>query len=583
MKIIREFFTGLRKKLAGWMNRTPLWVEFTLLLSLFMLLLTIVLSISIHSHERKQLLNSTAAESERLLKLRMENMENYADELSAFSILPVYDASLYSLLLSRGSLNSASIEEIRSAARSFYYSRNDLLSYHIYIPGQAIAIGNPGSGKGFRVYDTENIEDMEIYRLCLENPRGYAIVPSENDDALFDFAHSIINIADKSIIAITRLEADLSVAEKLNSQKISEGEIICLYAPDDRLLYSSNGEDIPMPSKQSTDLNGESYICTEIKGERTGMTLISLLPEKEINAIINKSLGFAIITGLLFMLIAVVFAYVLIRYLSAPLSTLARMQLEFGKGSYKKTVIGRSRESTVLSASFNQMTEEIGQLIEKNYVSRLNEKTAVLSALEAQINPHFLYNTLQAIGSEALLNDQKRIYDMLTSLASNLRYSINSSNTVKLRDELVYTDNYIMLQKLRLGERLEVVKDIDDAALDAEIPKVSIQALADNSITHGMSGDHTSIRISVSIKLLRERLMIRVWDNGCGIPSDRLSEINEKLGDETLSSGENIGLANLYNRLKLIYADKADMTIDTAVGRDSFTEITITLPAAGGN
>ena len=169
---------------------------------------------------------------------------------------------------------------------------------------------------------------------------------------------------------------------------------------------------------------------------------------------------------------------------------------------------------------------------------------------------------------------------MLTSLASNLRYSINSSNTVKLRDELVYTDNYIMLQKLRLGERLEVVKDIDDAALDAEIPKVSIQALADNSITHGMSGDHTSIRISVSIKLLRERLMIRVWDNGCGIPSDRLSEINEKLGDETLSSGENIGLANLYNRLKLIYADKADMTIDTAVGRDSFTEITITLPAA---
>ena len=77
--------------------------------------------------------------------------------------------------------------------------------------------------------------------------------------------------------------------------------------------------------------------------------------------------------------------------------------------------------------------------------------------------------------------------------------------------------------------------------------------------------------------------MIKVWDNGCGIPSDRLSEINEKLGDETLSSGENIGLANLYNRLKLIYADKADMTIDTAVGRDSFTEITITLPATGGN
>ncbi len=582
MKILRELYTGLRKKLAKWMNQTPLWVEFTLLLSLFMLLLTIVLSLNIHAHEKKLLLGSTVAESERLLKLRMENMEKYADELSAFSILPVYDASLYSLLLSRESLSSVAIEEIRSAARSFYYSRNDLLSYHIYIPRQGIAIGNPNPEKGFKVFDTEAIEDMEIYRLCSENPRGFAIVPSENDDALFDFAHSIINIADKSIIGVTRLEADLSVAEKLNSQKISEGEIICLYAPDNRLLYSSSSEVIPMPSGHSTDLNGESYICTEAKGERTGMTLISLLPEKEINAIIDKSLGFAIITGLLFMLIAVVFAYVLIRYLSAPLSTLSRMQLEFGKGSYKKTVIGRSRESTDLSNSFNQMTEEIGQLIEKNYVSRLNEKTAVLSALEAQVNPHFLYNTLQAIGSEALLNDQKSIYDMLTSLASNLRYSINSSNTVKLRDELIYTDNYIMLQKLRLGERLEIEKDIDDAALDTEIPKVSIQALADNSITHGMSGSHTSIRISITIKLVKEGLMITVWDNGCGIPSDRLSEITEGFGDETLSSGENIGLSNLYNRLKLIYAGKAEMTIETDTGRNSFTEITLTLPTIGG-
>ena len=239
MKTFRKLYTGLREKLAGWMNKTPLWVEFTLLLSLFMLLLTIVLSLTIHSHEKEQLLSSTVSGSERLLKLKMENMENYAEELSAFSILPVYDATLYSLLLSGGRLGSSAIEQIRSAARSFYYSRNDLLSYHIYIPRQEIAIGNPASGKGFRVFDQENIESMEIYRLCSENPRGYAIVPSKNEDALFDFAHSMIDITDKSIIAVTRLEVDLSVAEKLNAQKYGEKEIICLYAPDNRLLYSS--------------------------------------------------------------------------------------------------------------------------------------------------------------------------------------------------------------------------------------------------------------------------------------------------------------------------------------------------------
>ena len=106
MKTFRKLYTGLRERLAKWMNRTPLWVEFTLLLSLFMLLLTVVLSLNIYSHEKKQLLSSTVAGSEKLLKLRMENMEDYAGELSAFSILPVYDATLYSLLLSGNRLGN---------------------------------------------------------------------------------------------------------------------------------------------------------------------------------------------------------------------------------------------------------------------------------------------------------------------------------------------------------------------------------------------------------------------------------------------------------------------------------------------
>ena len=142
-------------------------------------------------------------------------------------------------------------------------------------------------------------------------------------------------------------------------------------------------------------------------------------------------------------------------------------------------------------------------------------------------------------------------------------------------------DTFVVANQGKTNFEIFMESVTDESACDIEIPKVSIQALADNSITHGMSGSHASIRISIKIKLGSDSLMITVRDNGCGIPAARLSQITEKFGDEALNSGENIGLVNLYSRLKLIYADKADMTIETDTGKNSFTEITITLPKTG--
>lgn len=110
-------------------------------------------------------------------------------------------------------------------------------------------------------------------------------------------------------------------------------------------------------------------------------------------------------------------------------------------------------------------------MIETNYISSINEKNSRLQALEAQLNPHFLYNTLQAIATEALLADCQEIYDMIVSLSANLRYTIKGGELVSLQEELDYVDRYILLQKTRLGGRLEVTKKINPKVNLAVIPK----------------------------------------------------------------------------------------------------------------
>jgi two-component system sensor histidine kinase YesM len=241
--------------------------------------------------------------------------------------------------------------------------------------------------------------------------------------------------------------------------------------------------------------------------------------------------------------------------------------------------IGGNREIANLSYDFNYMIKHIDELIKKNYLAELNEKTSRLIALEAQLNPHFLYNTLQVISTEALINDQPRIHLMITSLASILRYTIKGGDFVSLHSELEYVNHYVLLQKMRLSEKLEVSIETDEAAQDILIPKISIQTLVENSILHGMGKNGNSIHITITSRLKEEYLSITVSDDGCGISQDYLDKLKEDFAKNTVSHGNSeIGLINLNSRLRLLYNSQASMQIKSEAGL--YTTINLLIPAA---
>ncbi len=597
--LIMKNLSGLKKAVRRRMDSVPLWAEFTLFLTVILILLTLVLSWTVIKKAEQFILENHVKTEQRLLNLKMANLEEYLDTLSSFAILPIYDSSFYSALQTGGDLSDEVTENLRSAVRTYFYSRRDLRSYHVYLLKHNLAIGRNYNQEGIRIYPIENMEDSDIYLSCRDSGKHYAFFPSEHPDVLFKFVHSIIKIENRNIVALTELETDLSGIEYLAAQSVNPGEILNLYNTNGELLYTNaKGEMTDAVTALSPRENRElfffadtdrevihkellntDYLASSVTGADEELVLVSLVPVSDILSSLRSTRQTAVIISLVFLVFAVVTAYVLIRYLSAPLSALVKVQESFGEGAVTDVNLGRSRESAELSRSFNRMTKRIDTLLKENYAAELNEKNARLAALEAQINPHFLYNTLQAIGSEALLNDQTELYDMLTSLASNLRYSIKGPNVVELKDELQYVDNYIMLQKIRMEDRLEVRKNIDPEALCFRVPKLCIQTLVENSILHGLGGGKESVGIELTVSSGNGNILIRVRDDGAGIDEEELGKIREHFRSQTLSdSNQRMGLANLYNRLLLLYGEETELKLESEVGEASYTTVTLILP-----
>jgi two-component system sensor histidine kinase YesM len=581
-------------KIKRRLNQTPLWKQLVFFLSFILLAFTLLLSVSSYLQSRKTAIQSQIDKSERLLDLKMINMEKYIDELSDFCIQPCYDNEMYANILSAAPLSSYALSEMENDVHTFYYTRTDLISYQIYLMNQGISIGREKNEDRIWVRNTpvQNVKSSHAYSLCSSSPYLSALLPSDDPDTFFNFNHAIIRIRDHAIMAIVTINIRRSTLAPYISKSAGSDEFFCIYNSDGELLYSGNTDLVSTADSSMNNalsarndqssgyirFDNRMYLVTSASGDKYGLKIVSLVPVSEITDQFKKAQSITVLQGLLLLGLAICAIYLLIRKITSPLSLLSSKQKDVGEGDFSQIHIEGCREIADLSNSFNEMTAHIDELIRENYMAQLDEKNARLAALEAQINPHFLYNTLQAIGSEALLNDQKNIYHMLTGLASSLRYSIKASNIVTLEEELRYVNDYIMLQKIRMEDHLEVTQEIDEKALQARVPKISLQTLVENSILHGLQDGHTTIHIQLKVFYRDHLLYLQVTDDGCGIEPDELTRLRQSLHEQTLQdSGKSIGLVNLYNRIHLMYSDQADLQIDSCTGTDSHTTVTLTV------
>ncbi len=300
------------------------------------------------------------------------------------------------------------------------------------------------------------------------------------------------------------------------------------------------------------------------------MQILLTIPNKTIVDALISTVTSSIIAAVVAVIASVICSVVYSRAVSKPIIELAEKMKYTTLSDYSgSTQESREDEIGVLQDSFGYMVHRNKELIAQQYQAKLEKRNAQLRALQAQINPHFMYNTLQVIGGMALQKDAPEIYSVTLALSDIMRYSLNfSKEMVPLREELHYLESYVMIQNERFGGRIKLNKQLSEDSLDCLIPKLILQPLVENSFEHGLLNKSGEWIINLQSRVCNEdELIISVSDNGVGFEPQRLKEITEKIqldASNLLNSGSHIGLANVNARIRLrAAAETQGLTIES--------------------
>lgn len=529
-----------------------------------------------------------------LLELETQNLDAYLSEIGRYSLLIRNDEKIMLNFKRRNDLSYSDIVELQSQIKSNFYSRNDLLSYRLYLTNHPENFEISRTKQRVGIFYNDTIELMPEYKLFTTGKYYNYIKPTKGKTSFLVYYRTIINIENKDPLAIVELTFDTSYIDSIAKNHDDTGEILCMLDSGGQLFYS-NREDVftdeitrqlnnrintENQNSFTVEFNGTKYLCIYNKSLKQNYSILILNPLSKIDYQVIKTRNISLLLGFISISISALLSIIFIDLVTKPLSKLSHRLKKVGKGNFTSTTnISGSKEITQLADNFNDMIQEINELITKNYLSEINEKTARLIALEAQLNPHFLYNTLQAISAEAIVNKQPQINSMVTALASMLRYTIKGGDMVKLEQEMKHVKDYLLLQHARFGESLTYEINMDPNSMDILIPKISIQLLVENAIVHGMGSEKTSIHIKIDSKKDGNTFTIHVTDNGLGITKEQQDNIyaafQSDLTKKTLNSG--IGLSNLYHRLNILYGESATLSINSITNEITTVSLQITV------
>ena len=314
------------------------------------------------------------------------------------------------------------------------------------------------------------------------------------------------------------------------------------------------------------------------------MQILLTIPNQTIVDALFPTVASSIFVAIIAVLASVVCSVVYSKAISRPIRDLSEEMKTITLNEYSgSTLESREDEIGILQDSFNHMITRNKELIAQQYQAKLEKRNAQLRALQAQINPHFMYNTLQVIGGMALEKDAPEVYSVTLALSDILRYSLNFSKEMVCREEEVeYLKSYVMIQNERFGGKVQLKLELEPDTRKCLIPKLILQPLAENSFEHGLLNKAGDWLLTVESHTTPEGdLLICIKDNGIGFDSERLAQIREKIELDTvkaLNSGSHIGLANVHARIKLRSAKEGHgVSIDSSP--ETGTTVSVRMPA----
>ncbi len=415
---------------------------------------------------------------------------------------------------------------------------------------------------------------------------------------VFSIGRSIISKETNEAIGLILVDLDLQVIrDRLTGLKKKRNTEFYIVDTDGKLVYSydesSLGEPFERPELMLEDganegtrvmnIDGHRQLVTFSYSQRVGwqyITVTDLEPLLQPNesAILSN---IVISTVVLLILLGIVSLFVS-SSMTNPIKKLQRAMLQMGEERfYQVRGIETRDEIGSLVRSYNEMIGKINDLINTVYKAGIKEKEAQLNALQAQINPHFLYNTLNSIGCMAEVKEVPEITVVCKAVSDLFRYSITSgSDLVTLREELDSVGQYMTIQSFRYDNRIEAIINREESLMGVMVMKLSLQPIVENAVYHGLEPRRGKGIVIINMELERDCIRLSVFDNGVGMSEDKLNLLRQSLvhgrtADPQAKTG-GIGFLNVHERLRLYYGERYGVTIDSQEG--SGTSVQLRLP-----
>lgn len=328
----------------------------------------------------------------------------------------------------------------------------------------------------------------------------------------------------------------------------------------------------------SSEINTKSVIINFDTSLSTGWKTVSIIPMEEINAPVIRNQLLLVIVGLIGFIFAFILSLIISASIVKPIKNLRNVMKEVSKGNFNATIeAGNFIETRELGEGFGKMLKDLNDMINKVYVHEIREKDAKFKALQSQINPHFLYNTLETINYILVIDEKYELSRVVTNLGDILRYSISGEkNTALLKDEIENIEKYLYIQKYRFGERLDYIIDISEEALGCIMLKLLIQPIVENAVVHGIEKKIGKGIIKILGTIEDNTLVISIQDNGIGIPLSTLSEVLDDKTDEGMyDKNTHLGIKNVNDRIKFYYGEQFGLKISSEEGKGTLVKIFI--------
>ncbi|HAA25931.1 MAG TPA: two-component sensor histidine kinase [Ruminiclostridium sp.] len=531
----------------------------------------------------------------QMIELRFQDFIN---NLNIISQDLLYDKKIYNILnQERGKdplIDYEAENEISNTIKKIVLSRPEV---------QSIAII---SNKGKFFYADDNSRSSSIrtilpYADILEKARqheGKATWYTDSQNGSVNniyLVRTIYNQDDFSEIGLQVILVKKEFLETIYKGLTKSMRNVVIVSEKNELIASRINEDWFVNSGSLRNLQNErdSRIDNDLKAmvshttiSDTGWKVITYIPLSELfrdaNALGRNIIVFSVITVLILSMFNLAIAMGFIN----PINRLVKGMKMVQKDNRIVYIDDeRNDEIGFLNQTFNEMSREINHLVTWVYREQITRKEAELKALQSQINPHFLFNTLESINWMAQLNNVPEISRIVTDLSDLMEASIGRDDRlITVEEEFKYSDKYISLLKARFEDKIEFEKEISDGAGEVKIPRLLIQPLVENAVYHGIEKLRGKGKISLKAFIENDMLVIIVMDSGPGIDGTELSALNRMLSMDNDSyfkmlgskHRKSIGIENVNRRIKLFYGDKYGVKIESEQG--SFTKVIVNIP-----